>query len=103
MLCRQRLGHIRENGLRVEHGKVMVEGMSKLYLDFNFCEHCIYEKHNRVRFPYGEMREYEILQLVHNDVIGPVLVPSLGKYVYYVSFIDDFSRNTWIYFLEKKY
>eukprot|EP00253_Pinus_taeda_P008942 PITA_08942 len=29
-------------------------------------------------------------------------VPSLGKSVYYVSFIDDFSRNTWIYFLKKK-
>jgi len=29
-------------------------------------------------------------------------VLSLGKSVYYVSFIDDFSRNTWIYFLKKK-
>ena len=29
-------------------------------------------------------------------------VPSLGKYVYYVSFIDDFSSYTWIYFLKKK-
>ena len=28
--------------------------------------------------------------------------PSLDKYVYYVLFIDDFSRNTWIYFLRKK-
>ena len=28
--------------------------------------------------------------------------PSLGKSVYYVSLIDDFSRNTWIYFLRKK-
>ena len=27
---------------------------------------------------------------------------SLSGYVYYVSFIDDFFRKTWIYFLKKK-
>jgi transposase InsO family protein len=48
------------------------------------------------------MRAEGILQLVHSDVFGPVSVPSLGKSVYYVSFIDDFSRKTWIYFLRKK-
>ena len=41
--------------------------------------------------------------MTHNDVFVPLLVPSLGKYVYYLSFIDDFSRNTWIYFLRNKY
>jgi hypothetical protein len=35
-------------------------------------------------------------------VFGPVPVPSLGKSVYSVSFINDFSRNTWIYFLRNK-
>jgi hypothetical protein len=40
---------------------------------------------------------------VHSDVFGLVLVPSLGKFVYYVSFIDYFSKNTWRYFLRKKY
>ena len=49
------------------------------------------------------MREEGILQLVHNDVFGPMSVPSLGKSVYYVSFIDEFQKNTWIYFLRKKY
>jgi hypothetical protein len=49
------------------------------------------------------MRADGILQLVHSDVFGPVLVPSLGKYVYYVSFIYEFLRNNWIYFLMKKY
>jgi len=39
---------------------------------------------------------------VHSDVFGSVKVPSLGKHVYYVSFIDDLSRNTLIYFLKKK-
>jgi hypothetical protein len=27
----------------------------------------------------------------------------LGKYVYYISFIDELLRNTWIYFLKNKY
>jgi hypothetical protein len=103
MLWHQRLGHIGEKGLQVLHGKGMVEGMANFSLDFDFCEHCLYGKKNHVRFSSGAMRVEGILQLVHNDVFGPMSVPSLGKYVYYVSFIDDFSRNTWIYFLRKKY
>jgi hypothetical protein len=35
-------------------------------------------------------------------VFGSVHIPSLGKPLYCVSFIDYFSRNTWIYFLRKK-
>ena len=35
-------------------------------------------------------------------MFGIVLVPSLGKSLYYVSFIDDFSRRTWVYFLRQK-
>jgi hypothetical protein len=102
MLWHQRLGHIGEKGLQKLHGKGMVEGMSNCTLDFDFCEHCIYGKHNRVRFPSSATKEKGILELIHSDVFGPVLVPSLGKFVYYVSFIDDFSRNTWIYFLRNK-
>eukprot|EP00253_Pinus_taeda_P004808 PITA_04808 len=36
-------------------------------------------------------------------MVRGALVPSLGKCVYYVPFIYDFSRNTWIYFLKKKF
>jgi hypothetical protein len=39
---------------------------------------------------------------VHSDVFGPMSVPSLGKYVYYVSFIYEFARKTWIFFLKKE-
>ena len=81
----------------------MVEGMSNSSLDFDFCEHCVYGKQNRVSFPSGAKRENKIVELVHSDVFGPVSVLSLGKSMYYVSFIDDFSRNTWIYFLRKKF
>ena len=54
-------------------------------------------------FSSASKKEKSILELVHNDVFGPVNVPSLGKSMYYVLFIDDFSRNTWIYFLKKKF
>jgi hypothetical protein len=103
MLWHQRLGHIGEKDLRLLHGKGMVEGMSNCSLDFDFCEHFLYGKHNWVRFPSGAMRAEGILQLVHSDVFGPVSDPSLGKYVYYVLFIYEFSRKTWIYFLRNKY
>ena len=42
MLWHQRLGHIGEKGLRLLHGKGMVEVMSNCTLDFDFCEHCLY-------------------------------------------------------------
>jgi hypothetical protein len=56
MLWHQRLGHIGEKGLRLLHGKGMVEGMSNFSLDFDLCEHCVYGKQNRVRFPFGATR-----------------------------------------------
>jgi hypothetical protein len=55
-----------------------------------------------VRFPSGATRENGVLELVHSDVFGPVTVPSLGGSLYYVSFIDEFSKKTWIYVLRKK-
>jgi hypothetical protein len=44
MLWHQRLGHIGEKGLRLLHGKGMVEGMSNFSLDFDFCDHFLYGK-----------------------------------------------------------
>ena len=37
MLWHQRLGHIGDKGLRILHGKYMVEGISNSSLDFDFC------------------------------------------------------------------
>ena len=43
-----------------------------------------------------ERKEKGILEIIHYDVCGPMSSSSLSGYVYYVSFIDDFSRKTWI-------
>ena len=56
----------------------MVEGMSNFSLDFDFCEHYVYGKQNQVSFPSFAKRVNKILEVVHNDLFGPVSVPSLG-------------------------
>ena len=48
----------------------MVEGMYNFSLDFDFCEHCVYGKQNRVSFLSGAKRANKILELVHSDVFG---------------------------------
>jgi transposase InsO family protein len=42
------------------------------------------------------------LQLVHTDICGPIEPMSLGGNRYFITFIDDFSRKLWVYFLKEK-
>jgi hypothetical protein len=39
---------------------------------------------------------------VHSDVCEPISITSILERMYYVFFIDDFSRKTWFYFLKTK-
>jgi histone deacetylase 1/2 len=43
----------------------------------------------------------EPLQLVFSDLWGPAPT-SVGRHEYYISFIDDYSKFTWIYLLKRK-
>ena len=38
---------------------------------------------------------------MHTDVWGPSQVSSLGGSHYYVTFIDDATRKTWVYCIKK--
>ena len=51
-----------EKGLQSLQGKGMVEGMFNCNFDFDFYEHCLYGKQNRVKFPYGATRARGILE-----------------------------------------
>jgi hypothetical protein len=39
---------------------------------------------------------------MHTDVWGPAQVSSLGGSHYYVTFIDDATRKTWVYCIRQK-
>lgn len=48
------------------------------------------------------MRVKEPLELIHSDVFGRVKEESINGFRYMVTFIDDFSRYMWVYFLIEK-
>ena len=58
-------------------------------------------KNANKKFPSYESKYKGISEIVHTYVCGTMSSISLSMYVYYVFFIDDFSRNTWIYFLKE--
>ena len=66
------------------------------------CKGCTKGKKTKKTFPSSKSKAKGILEIIHSDVCGPMLSNSLSGYAYYVSFIDDFSRKTWIYFMKNK-
>jgi hypothetical protein len=63
---------------------------------------CAQGKNIKNPFPKRDSKTEGVLELIHSDVCGPMPSSSINRYVYYVSFIDDYSRKTWIYFLKTK-
>lgn len=42
------------------------------------------------------------LELIHSDLCGPILPISPSGCQYYILYIDDYSRLSWVYFLRSK-
>ena len=66
------------------------------------CRGCVMGKFAKSPFPSSDSRATGILDLIHSDVSGQMSHVSLSGFEYYVLFIDDHSRRTWIYFLKTK-
>nr|KYP76032.1 Retrovirus-related Pol polyprotein from transposon TNT 1-94 [Cajanus cajan] len=95
-LIHRRLGHPSLNKL-----KKMVPHLSRLVsLE---CESCQLGKHVRASFPNSiNSRAMSPFDVIHSDVWGPSRIPSLLGHRYYVTFIDDFSRCTWIFLMKNR-
>jgi transposase InsO family protein len=66
------------------------------------CNGCAQGKNIKNPFPKRDSKAKGVLELIHSDVCGQMPSSSISGYVYYVSFIDDYSRKTWVYFLKSK-
>ena len=81
----------------------MVSGLPQIAAPSQVCEECAVGKQQRNQFPKGKSwRAKNVLELVHSDICGPINPSSNGGKRYIIIFIGDFSRKTWVYFLQAK-
>jgi transposase InsO family protein len=66
------------------------------------CETCIKAKSHRVPYQSSQNKCLEPFDLVHADVWGPSPVASINGYKWFILFVDDCTRMTWVYLLKGK-
>jgi hypothetical protein len=81
-----------------------VKGLPTLANVTHFCEQCTLGKQIWKKIPKtSSSHTTHPLELVHSDVCGPFHTTSMGGSKYFITFIDDFSRRVWVYFMKYKH
>ena len=81
----------------------MVKGLPNIVNSCDKCEACILGKQHMLPFNSGNSRWAKSpLEFVHSNLVGPMKNTFIGGSTYFMKFIDDFSRRTWVYFLKIK-
>jgi hypothetical protein len=65
------------------------------------CDACACAKAHQLPYQLSSSTSSALLQLIFSDVWGPT-IESFGRKKYYVSFINDYSKFTWIYLIHHK-
>ena len=101
-LWHQRLGHLNYQMVRTLGNTILdCNILRDQTQDHHFCIPCL-EKRRR-RYNKGpSTRAKEFLELIHSDLCGPFPINSITGSRYFMIFVDDKTRYTWVYFLKTK-
>jgi hypothetical protein len=100
-LWHRRMAHLHHGALRVL--REMVTGVPDFSSEHHeLCKGCALGKYTKTVFSSSDSRAAGILDLIHSNVCGLMSSASLTGSLYYVVFIDDFSRKSWIFFMNTK-
>ena len=81
----------------------MVEFLLVIKATTGICKGCVVGKHPEHNFDQGKASQAScILGMIHFDIIGPMPTTSMNGSRYVLTFINDFSRYTWVLFIKKK-
>ena len=66
------------------------------------CDTCEIAKHHRLSFPLSNTRSTRPFSLIHTDIWGPCRISSISGAKWFVTFIDDCTRTTWLFLMKEK-
>ncbi|KAK1410112.1 hypothetical protein QVD17_36645 [Tagetes erecta] len=69
---------------------------------FEQCNICPKARQHRLPFPHSTRHTSHIFELIHIDVWGPYNTSTYDGYKYFLTIVDDYSRNTWTHLLSTK-
>ena len=81
----------------------MVTGISMVSYKNGVFSSCLLGKHHQYSFDkHASWHASVPFELVHSDLCGPLPFASFYGFKYFLTFIDDYSKSTWVYFLKLK-
>ena len=99
-LWNSRLGHASISRVK----QLVSKGLLGLVSNKSFyCMPCQFSKQTTLLFNNSVSHALSLFDLIHSDVWGPSPITTQGGSHYFVIFVDDFSRYTWIYLFKNHY
>ena len=97
-----RLGHPQDCVLHSVLNKQPWLSVNTAKFSSDCCTHCVQGKLHQFPFPSSSFTATAPLELVHSDVWSPAPVTSINGTRFYVSFVDHFTRFTWLFPIKHK-
>lgn len=73
-----------------------------LPLDIPHCDICAKARQTKLPFHSSSITSKHIFDLIHVDTWGPYKTPTHDSFKYFLTIVDDFSRETWTFLLSTK-
>jgi hypothetical protein len=103
-LCHRRPAHVGMKNLHKLLKGEHILGLTNVHFEKDrICSACQAGKQVGAHHPHKNIKTtVRPLELLHMDLFGPIAYISIGRSKYCLLIVDDYSRFTWVFFLQEK-
>ena len=98
------MGHLNFGNIVKLSKKGAVRSLPKIIKPPKYvCIRCLHGKQTKEIFKIRDHTTSQPLEIIHTNLCGPTRTKSMQGEPYFMLFIDDHTRMTWVTFLKEKY